>query len=365
MLKLIEQVPIQPRPSLQSPVNPSGVPPQQPVENEQQKINPEVQKFVDELTKMMDDGTDLGNFQDQLKRYINNPNFFQAATTTGGEDKVSVEKANISVTSLLPTQSEIFLENSVDAGIKNEYGNTPDILRGTKPDAAGSVIVAQIGGNVFHIIDGHHRWSQFVCFNPSSKISCKIIKGMKSPLQGLKVAHLAIAVEKKTVPSESGEANSNLLTMGEKQIFEHIKNKIGSNNTQTRDLQQEKTLNKDKDKSEHQKIFHEKQQPIIDMFRNNIPTSLLPNAKNASLDEIASYITNNTKVVKQNAAAAQQKNPRTIMPQTGNTNFDKDLEAGKVNVQPNPQGRQVASTQYEEPSLNEWLVLAGFQKENV
>jgi hypothetical protein len=334
---------------------------------EQKSNDPEVQKFVDELTKMLDDGTDLGNFQSQLKKYIGNPKFIEAATKTGPEDKLGVNNQAVDVSLLVPTQAEVFLENSVDAGLENRYGNAPKIIAGSDPAAAGSVVVAQVGGQ-YHIIDGHHRWSQFMCFNPKSKIQCKIVNGIRSALQGLKFTHLAIAVEKKDVPSEGGNPKSNLLQMSKEQVAEYVKNKIGNNQTKPGADKEGSPLGQP--------------EPILEMFRKNIPEQNLPNAKNASVDEIANYIGDNSQLVKAAGSKASQANPREIMPQTGGTSFDKKLGSGQVNVSPQPQKAQSYTTnlnqnpnqlnkqsylnksesQEDAPSLNEWLILAGVKE---
>lgn len=366
MWKMIEQgaVAAQPMPNatpnVQQNNGPNAAPNQQNaaqnkpnVSQQPDQQNPEIQKFVNELTKMLDDGTDLGNFQSQLKKYISNPSFQEAATKSGPEDKLAVNSQPIEVSLLFPTQSEIFLENSVDASLENTYGNAPQIIAGTNPAAAGSVVVAQVGSQ-YHIIDGHHRWSQFVCFNPKSKIQCKIVSGMRSALQGLKVTHLAVAIEKKNVPSETGNANSNLLQMSKEQVAEYVKNKIGTNQTKPKD-----------DDKTGQPVA--RSEPILDMFRKSIPTQNLPNARQASLDEIANYVGENSQLVEKAASKATQKNLRTIMPQTGGTNFDTKLSGGEVNITPqasNAKGQNVPAQSRQESqkatsSLNEWLILAG------
>jgi hypothetical protein len=89
--------------------------------------DPEVQKFVDELTKMLDDGTDLGNFQSQLKKYIGNPKFQEAATKTGPEDKLAVNNQPIDVSLLVPTQAgdaTLCIGHTIRTHLFNSNSNT-------------------------------------------------------------------------------------------------------------------------------------------------------------------------------------------------------------------------------------------------
>ena len=292
-------------------------------------------KYLEILKNMMNDGTDLGNFWSQLNKYISNPKF-QATIKDGDQnDKLSVTKGNVSIRSVVPTQAEVFLENSVDAGIKDQYGSTPDMLKGTNPNAAGAIIVSKVGDK-YHIIDGHHRWSQFCCFNPDQQISAKIISGLPSALKSLKAVHLAIAAEKGSVPSEGGEPNSNLFDLSEEQVSQHVLKLLGNENTQTA------TMERDEKNKPVKGSLAKNQQPILKMFRDNIPEEKLPNAKTASPQDVANYIAKNAMIVKELKAKADQANTRTTMPQTGNTEFDAMLSGGNVNV--NPDDATAAST---------------------
>jgi hypothetical protein len=292
-------------------------------------------QYLEILKKMMNDGTDLGNFWSQLNKYISNPKF-QATIKSGDEnDKLSVTSANVSIRSVFPTQAEVFLENSVDAGIKDQYGSTPDMLKGTNPNAAGAIIVSKVG-NKYHIIDGHHRWSQFCCFNPDQQISAKIISGLPSALKSLKAVHLAIAAEKGSVPSEGGDPKKNLFSLSEEEVAQHVLQLLGDENTQTA------TMERDKENKPVKGSLVKNQKPILKMFRDNIPEEKLPNAKTASAQDIANYIANNAMIVKELKKGADQANTRTTMPQTGGTNFDVMLSTGDVNI--NPDGTTAMST---------------------
>jgi len=319
-------------------------------------------QYLEILKNMMDDGTDLGNFWSQLNKYISNPKF-QATIKDGDENnKLSVTSANVSVRSVFPTQAEVFLENSVDAGIKDQYGSTPDMLKGTNPNAAGAIIVSKVGDK-YHIIDGHHRWSQFCCFNPDQQISAKIISGLPSALKSLKAVHLAIAAEKGSVPSEGGDPKSNLFDLSEEQVAQHVLKLLGNENTQTA------TMQRDEKNKPIKGSLATNQQPILKMFRDNIPEEKLPNAKTASPQDVANYIAKNAMIVKESKAEAEQANTRTTMPQTGGTKFDATLEKGAVNVNPDdttamstdlPQGSKLERRFHPGLNMNEQLlVLSG------
>lgn len=301
----------------------------------------EFQKFSAALTEMMSDNTDLGNFVSQLKNYIGKPEFISALTKTGPEDKLAVTKANIPVNQLIPTQDQIFLENSLYAGCTNKYGNLAKILSGTSPDAAGSVVVAQVGGDSYHIIDGHHRWSQFVCFNPKQEIACKVVTGLKSALEGLKVTHLAVAAELKKVPKAGGDENNNMLKLSEETIAAYATESI-------------------------------KKAGTLPIFQQNTPQDAFAQVKpdvpveQATEDDFGGFIGSNSNVVKSLAGKSQTKNNRHIMPQTDNTKFDNTLGQGQVNTRSEPVQfmaapmQQNSSTFHPGLSMNEQLlVLSG------
>jgi hypothetical protein len=106
-----------------------------------------------------------------------------------GNIKLKFGRKNIPVQQLLPTQSEIDLKNSVlyplchPECIKNFFKNANSL----------ELSIPLITFNEMFIIDGHHRWSQGLCFNPSCKMVSINFKGAMTPTQMLKATQGAIA----------------------------------------------------------------------------------------------------------------------------------------------------------------------------
>jgi len=133
------------------------------------------------------------------------------------DDKVIIEKTDIPVTSLIPTQKEIGLADSLGWVSKNNPQG------GAKLAAANPGFVADVGGRIIaadgrFIIDGHHRWSQVYLLNPQAKIPAYNLIAPDSPIPGksatsegqdfLKMAQIAIAAVDQNVPV----ANANTAT---------------------------------------------------------------------------------------------------------------------------------------------------------
>lgn len=104
-----------------------------------------------------------------------------------GDIQLKYSKRNISVQQLNPTQAEIDLKNSVLYPLCH-----PECIANFfKPAVELSIPLIAFNDNF--IIDGHHRWSQGICFNPSCKMVCINFKGAMSAPQMLKATQGAIA----------------------------------------------------------------------------------------------------------------------------------------------------------------------------
>ena len=104
-----------------------------------------------------------------------------------GDVQLKYTKRNISVQQLNPTQSEIDLKNSVLYPLCH-----PECIPNFfKPAVELSIPLITFNDNF--VIDGHHRWSQGLCFNPSCKMVCINFKGAMSATQMLKATQGAIA----------------------------------------------------------------------------------------------------------------------------------------------------------------------------
>lgn len=255
-----------------------------------------VNNFAEELKTMMGQTVNLGNFVQKLKQYIGKEEFIKALTAGGPEDKLGVEQNKaLKVSDLIPTQSEIFLEKSLDNGLSNNFGNLDKLLVGDPTAIKGAVIVAQVA-NGYHIIDGHHRWSQYISFNKDGQVNCHIISGLKTALEALKATHLAIAAVLKDVPLEE-EKGTNILQMDDNAIKSYAVQKIDAAGT-------------------------------LPVFQQSLTTMQIN-----SSDDAGNYIVGNTQAMKAQAGKASSREERNVMPQTGKAKgFDSALSAGQVNV---------------------------------
>lgn len=163
----------------------------------------------------------------------------------GGSDedeklKVEMSDASIPVKSLMPTQSEIGVSNSLDNLVKGTFSmgkdkdgnektgtvNYADYFKSPALKAAGPVFVYK-GTGGYYIIDGHHRWSQIYCMNPEASAYCKVITTNKAlnDEQILKNFQAAIAAD----PNRAGLGRkaagfTNLFGADEGVLKETVKN---------------------------------------------------------------------------------------------------------------------------------------------
>lgn len=111
----------------------------------------------------------------------------------GGSDEdkkldVTISDKNIPVKDLIPTQSEIGINNSLknivqgkfilnkdnDKREKTVIIDYNDYFKNPALEVAGPIFVYE-GADGNYIIDGHHRWSQIYCMNPDANAYCKVI----------------------------------------------------------------------------------------------------------------------------------------------------------------------------------------------
>ena len=153
------------------------------------------------------------------------------------DDIVTVDETEIAVTSLVPTQKEIGLADSLGWVSKNNPTGGAELA------AAESGYVADVGGRIItadgrYIIDGHHRWSQVYLLNPQAKIPAYNLIAPDSPIPGksatsegqdfLKMAQIAIAAVDGTVPKVEADTATDIYRTGgnREKITEIIKKVI-------------------------------------------------------------------------------------------------------------------------------------------
>lgn len=150
-----------------------------------------------------------------------------------GNVKLNTIKETKRTRMLIPTQSEIDITKSLVWGLKGgEKETNVDIALATvdkffsgEPIKLGKGEGLPIVTFGSFIIDGHHRWSQVYCFNPSSEMACVDFDGDLSPLEMLKATQGCIAVIRKNVPSAIVEG-SNMFTASEEEISDFISKHI-------------------------------------------------------------------------------------------------------------------------------------------
>lgn len=161
-------------------------------------------------------------FVNKLKGWAGDPKitaFLQSGLKDGltAEDKFTVSSGSIPCSALIPTQNEIDLNKSLDYPLKDP-ASMKKYLDGGEIVIGGPIITF----NGKYIIDGHHRWSQVYCINPSAKMKVLNFKhsGL-SPEDMLKATQVAIAATSGEVQVSTVEGY-NLLKISLEQIYEYI-----------------------------------------------------------------------------------------------------------------------------------------------
>ena len=175
--------------------------------------DPELANQIAELWKLP-----YAAFVEKLKTVAKDPKlraFLAAGRKDGepGDEGVTVASKTIAGSALSPTQSEIDLGGSVAYTFKN-----PDAIANFY---AGEVQLGEpiitAGGK--WVIDGHHRWSSAMVFNPGVQLKCVDID-ISDPEMALKMTQAAIATTKGNLPSQAVKAGMNIYGMGVNDIIQ-------------------------------------------------------------------------------------------------------------------------------------------------
>ena len=158
-------------------------------------------------------------FVDKLDDLIDDPKIHALLSEGFGDgDLVQVHMSSsaiaLPVMQLLPSQSEIGLDNSLKFPLKSDcsiYFNSPV-----------TVVAPVLTYRKTFIIDGHHRWSQTYIVNPEATISALNFNyNSTSPFRALRNFQGAIAVAKGDIRKEYSKVN-NLYEMDKGQIEAYI-----------------------------------------------------------------------------------------------------------------------------------------------
>lgn len=147
----------------------------------------------------------------------------KAGLTDGNpnDEKVSHSPGSIKVLNLIPTQSEIGFDQSIENILTDRYGSLDSILSG-KADVGGPIVTY----NSKYIIDGHHRWSQVFAANPAASMENLDIKGKLKPTDILKIVHASIAAKVGEVPSANPKGINILKGINKKQVDDAVESKL-------------------------------------------------------------------------------------------------------------------------------------------
>lgn len=126
------------------------------------------------------------------------------------DDKFTFNKTELAVSGLKPTQNEIDVDKSLAWPLKKSKTFIEYVKGAGQTFTLGGPIVTYAGT---YVIDGHHRWSQLYACNKDAKISAIdiTVEGLE-PLDVLKAVQAAIAVQTKSVPTQSVKG-LNLMTI--------------------------------------------------------------------------------------------------------------------------------------------------------
>ena len=132
--------------------------------------------------------------------------------------KLNIVSRQLPTSSLIPTQSEIDMTNSL------KY-----TLQGKDIDVCfyDPVVIIRpiITFNGKYIVDGHHRWSQIFITNPNSNLACLDIQGHLTPLDMLKAVQSTIGSNLGYLESRDTKGTS-LYTANEGTIRRYVQTNI-------------------------------------------------------------------------------------------------------------------------------------------
>lgn len=182
-------------------------------------------EFVDDLNMLMkyDSNEKIKRLKDALIKQFNS-----------GDIEIQYnENEIVDIRSFKATQNEVCISNSLskallekDPAKQTESLFPDDGIVKLGPPICAAAIRRKDGKEQYYVIDGHHRWSQACCFNPTAKIAAYVIRSssFKEPDDILKFVQMEIFVhtadKKKQLPSAkgSGDDSNNLFKASDDQI---------------------------------------------------------------------------------------------------------------------------------------------------
>lgn len=112
-------------------------------------------------------------------------------TDAGGpqDEAMQIKKDYRRAADLTPTQSQIGTGQSLNDQAGDKWGNLDRAIQGGKLASKDGEFPILVFDN--YVLDGHHRWSQFVATNPDANVEVAeiVAPGVDSPDQALALAH--------------------------------------------------------------------------------------------------------------------------------------------------------------------------------
>ena len=105
------------------------------------------------------------------------------------DEKFQIVQQSVPASSLEPTQSQIGTGQSLLDQAGDKWGNLDRAIKGGKLASASGEFPILVYGN--KILDGHHRWSQFITTNPNASVTVASLEapGVKDSDGALGLAH--------------------------------------------------------------------------------------------------------------------------------------------------------------------------------
>ena len=185
-------------------------------------VSEDTEEAFEQLVSMLRD-TSFEELGDALEDIVQDDKLYALFSEGFGDGELasvtmSSEPTAIPVAQLLPTQSEIGLDNSLSFPLSQDCTSYfKDVVQ---------IVAPIVTYRKIFVIDGHHRWSQLYMINPDAKISAINFNYKdKSPWRALRNFQGAVAVAKKDVPKSYNRVN-NVYDMSEEQIEKYVDDNI-------------------------------------------------------------------------------------------------------------------------------------------
>lgn len=130
----------------------------------------------------------------KVPQMLANPKFkdvLRSGHTDGNpsDEKIAIRKKIFTAKDLFPTQSQIGTDQSLNDQAADKFGNLDRAIKGGKLASKNGEFPLLVFKN--YILDGHHRWSQFITTNPNAKVEVASIEapGVKDEKAALALLH--------------------------------------------------------------------------------------------------------------------------------------------------------------------------------